>query len=171
MDKKRVKEIIKNCNKGIDQAEVEIKKLLPKEIIELKAKLKGKNVHFDKWILIVIPFISIAISMLSIIINVDGTNKSWIGILAGILLTVAIVSLFIHIINQHAKEETLVTLCYLEEYTNIGKEIESYEQIENRQKDETKQLLKIWKKKEQYAKEQVDLLEKSLKEKYKIKNK
>lgn len=28
MDKKRVKEIIKNCNKGIDQAEVEIKKLL-----------------------------------------------------------------------------------------------------------------------------------------------
>ena len=36
MDKKKIKRIVKNCNKGIDQAENEVKKLSSKEIIELK---------------------------------------------------------------------------------------------------------------------------------------
>ena len=86
MDKKKIKRIVKNCNKGIDQAENEVKKLSSKEIIELKVKLKGRSVHLDKWILILIPFISMAIATLAVIINVPGVDKSWIGILAVVLL-------------------------------------------------------------------------------------
>ena len=48
MDKKKIKRIVKNCNKGIDQAENVVKKLSSKEIIELKVKLKGRSVHLDK---------------------------------------------------------------------------------------------------------------------------
>ena len=162
MDKKKIKRIVKNCNKGIDQAENEVKKLSSKEIIELKAKLKGRSVHLDKWILILIPFISMAIATLAVIINVPGVDKSWIGILAVVLLTASIIFLIIHITNQFAKEKDLVTLSYLEEYANFSKEIESYEQIEKRQKDERKRLLEAWKKRAEYANEQVASLEGSL---------
>lgn len=40
MDKNTIKETIKSCNKGIDDAETSIAGLTAKEIIELKAKLK-----------------------------------------------------------------------------------------------------------------------------------
>ena len=88
--------------------------------------------------------------------------KSWIGILAVVLLAASIIFLIIHITNQFAKEKDLVTLSYLEEYANFSKEIESYEQIEKRQKDERKRLLEAWKKRAEYANEQVDSLEGSL---------
>ena len=103
-----------------------------------------------------------AIATLAVIINVPGVDKSWIGILAVVLLVASIIFLIIHITNQFAKEKDLVTLSYLEEYANFSKEIESYEQIEKRQKDERKRLLEAWKKRAEYANEQVDSLEGSL---------
>ena len=103
-----------------------------------------------------------AIATLAVIINVPGVDKSWIGILAVVLLAASIIFLIIHITNQFAKEKDLVTLSYLEEYANFSKEIESYEQIEKRQKDERKRLLEAWKKRAEYANEQVDSLEGSL---------
>ena len=99
-----------------------------------------------------------AIATLAVIINVPGVDKSWIGILAVVLLAASIIFLIIHITNQFAKQKDLVTLSYLEEYANFSKEIESYEQIEKRQKDERKRLLEAWKKRAEYANEQVDSL-------------
>lgn len=139
MDKKKIEDIVENCYRGIDEAEVEMKKLSEKEIIELKAKLKGKSACFDKWGLIFMPFIAIAIAALSVIISASGVDKNLIDKLACGLLVVALITLVVQTKEQHKKEKVLVALSYLENYANLRKKTESYEQIEKRQKEERKQ--------------------------------
>lgn len=166
MDKNTIKETIKSCNKGIDDAETSIAGLTAKEIIELKAKLKGRSIHYDKWILILIPFTSMTIAALAAMLSDPDSNKVWVEICIFILLVLAVVVFCLHIKNQLEKEKDVITLNYLEELADSSnKAIESYEELEKKQKIERKQLLEEWKKKEKYAQEQVTLIEKSLKDK------
>lgn len=166
MDKNTIKETIKSCNKGIGDAETSIAGLTAKEIIELKAKLKGRSIHYDKWILILIPFTSMTIAALAAMLSDPDSNKVWVEICIFILLVLAVVVFCLHIKNQLEKEKDVITLNYLEELADSSnKEIESYEELEKKQKIERKQLLEEWKKKEKYAQEQVTLIEKSLKDK------
>lgn len=91
MDKNTIKETIKSCNKGIDDAETSIAGLTAKEIIELKAKLKGRSIHYDKWILILIPFTSMTIAALAAMLSDPDSNKVWVEICIFILLVLAVV--------------------------------------------------------------------------------
>lgn len=143
MDKKRIKKIVDNCNLGVDEAENEIRKLSPKEIIELKAKLRGRSTHYDKWILMVIPFITLAITVLSTFVDISDSpkNRFTISILILIcaLLTFSILIYAFHIKNQMGKEKDIATLSYLEDFTSAN-EIVCDQNIKI-QKDEGKQIL------------------------------
>jgi len=161
MNDKKIMEIVDKCCNDIDDAKDTIENLTPKKIIELKAKLEGMSVRCDKWMLIVIPFISAAIAILSICTSdpVKGANVSWEIIAVLFILTiVALVSFW----AQSKKGKIATTLCYLETFSS--KKLETYEEIRERHKKEKEKLLELWKTKVNEANKQVYLLEDNLKD-------
>ncbi len=152
MNDKKIMEIVDKCCNDIDDAKDTIENLTPKKIIELKAKLEWMSVRCDKWMLIVIPFISAAIAILSICTSdpVKGANVSWEIIAVLFILTiVALVSFW----AQSKKGKIATTLCYLETFSS--KKLETYEEIRERHKKEKEKLLELWKTKVNEANKQV----------------
>ena len=67
MNNKEVKKIVNKLIKNEDNIMDELGKISNSEMIKIKANIIGKAVHCDKWVIIVIPFIAIAISIAGIL--------------------------------------------------------------------------------------------------------
>lgn len=171
MDKKKMKRVVKMCSGSFQEAQDVIIKMSRDEKTELRAYLKGHSVHLDKWVTIMIPFISITIAVLAIICSLSKMSKAdqaGIAIFGyGLLILAAAVFVF-HIYNQAIKEKYIIMLCYLEEFERVystekmSEDIETYEHMEQRQLKERIEMLDTWKKKQKYVEEQIRLFERNI---------
>ena len=173
VDKKRIKTIEKECDKGIINAKKAIQELERDEVVFLKAYLRGKSVHYGKWINIVWPFVALAIAVLSLGVNVEGADKDAILLGGCIFFVIAAVVVFFHCAEQVRKERRIKVLSYLEAYADQRETkekiernqellLETFEQIEERQRKEREQMLEEWKNRQNYVDKQVALYEASL---------
>lgn len=119
MDSKEVKKIVNKLLKNEDHIMDELEKMSNNEIIKLKANIKGKIVHFDKWMTIVIPFIAIAISIVGILYS-DKETALYFVLYAYLILAIYVT--FLHMINQMKKEYYTKILSYIEDFKKLTKE-------------------------------------------------
>ncbi len=174
MNKQRLNYLVEKCNESITNAEQTINELSDDEIIELKAELNAKSVHTEKWIIVFLPFLALAISVLPLLNEMAGANADCIGMLAFGLLIVAFIAIVRHgWISCDSTEKRERTKVYLEEYTKerikndqenkaTTFQIETFEQLEKRQRSEREKTLNEWRIKQDYINRQIDLYEKSL---------
>ena len=119
MDSKEVKKIVNKLVKNEDHIMTELEKMSNNEIIKLKANIKGKIVHFDKWMTIVIPFIAIVISIVGILYS-DKENALHFVLYAYLILAIFVI--FLHMLNQMKKEYYTKILSYIEDFEKLTKE-------------------------------------------------
>ena len=80
MKKKEVEEFIKECQKDGDAAKKAVQNLNKVQIAELKAELKVKSIHKDKIIVILVPYLTVALTVLPLILDMEGANKNIIAL-------------------------------------------------------------------------------------------
>lgn len=119
MDSKEVKKIVNKLKKNEDHIMDELEKMSNNEIIKLKANIKGKIVHFDKWMTIVMPIISIAISIAGIIYS---QKENTLHFLLYAYLIFAVIVIIFHVHNQMKKEKYTKILSYIEDFEKMTKE-------------------------------------------------
>lgn len=146
MNKKMTKNIVDEV-KNYEDAKKVFGKLSAVELIDLKASLKGGGVHFDKWVTIIIPFISIALAVLALINSTKCSSSQLVVNDGVILLIIASIILGIHMLEKMKHEKYIATLCYLEEYSEEKKEYDIncfnfVEKMEEKKKQNLERLIK-----------------------------
>lgn len=121
MQKKDIIQFVKECDKGICNAKCAIKKLDRDSATELKAALEGHKIHFDKWITMFVPFVSMVIAELALIGDMKGANQDELALLGFAFLIIVIVVMGIHAYRQVQKAKWIVAAQYLEEYSDLVK--------------------------------------------------
>lgn len=174
MQKDFIDEFVKKCNKGAIEAKRAVQELSADEIIELKAELKVKSIHSDKWIVLFISFLTSVIAVLPLISEMTGANKDDIAMLGFGILVVQIIVIAVYAWNRCRKASARERAqSYLEDYSKKEQKvekvqmqetlsIETFEQITNRQKRERELALVEWEKKRNYINEQIVLFQDSL---------
>lgn len=118
MGYKDVKKIVNKLIKNEDHVMSELEKMSNSEIIKLKANIRGKIVHCDKWMTILIPIIAIVISIVGILYS----NKQ--NVLYFVLYVYLILSIFVaflHMLSQMNKEKYTKILSYIEDFEKLTK--------------------------------------------------
>lgn len=118
MEKKVVENFIEECQKDGYAAKKAVERLNKVQIAELKAELKVKSIHKDKIIVILVPYLTVALTVLPLISDMEGADKSIIA-LFGFGLYVAIAfSMIIYMWNKATKESALErAISFLEEFS------------------------------------------------------
>lgn len=121
MQKTDVVQFVKECDKGICNAKCAIKKLDRDSAAELKANLEGHKIHFDKWVTMFIPFVSMVIAELALIGDMRGANLDELALLGFVFLIIVVVVMGIHGYRQIQKAKWIIAARYLEEYKDLIK--------------------------------------------------
>ncbi len=116
--KKEVEEFIEECQKDGCAAKKAVQNLNKVQIAELKAELKVKSIHKDKIIVILIPYLTVALTVLPLILDMEGANKNIIA-LFGFGIYVAIAFLMIRYMwHKSTKEAALErAISFLEDFS------------------------------------------------------
>lgn len=168
MKKKFMDEFVNKCEKGVVEAKRAVQELSDDEIIELRAEMKAKIVHLDKWVELFLPFLALIVSAVALFGNMMDADKNTIVFVAVILS--GFIALIVAAINRLKKGNIERAQSYLEDYSKKEQKvqmqevftIETFEEISNRQKKERELVLAEWKRKRTYINEQISLFESSL---------
>lgn len=168
MKKKFMDEFVNKCKKGVVEAKRAVQELSDDEIIELRAEMKAKIVHLDKWVELFLPFLALIVSAVALFGNMMDADKNTIVFVAVILS--GFIALIVAAINRLKKGNIERAQSYLEDYSKKEQKvqmqedftIETFEEISNRQKKERELVLAEWKRKRTYINEQISLFESSL---------
>lgn len=118
MDYKDVKKIVNKLIKNEDYVMSELEKMSNSEIIKLKANIRGKIVHCDKWMTILIPIIAIVISIVGILYS-NKQNVLYFVLYAYLILSIFVA--FLHMLSQMNKENYTKILSYIEDFEKLTK--------------------------------------------------
>ena len=163
---KEINDFVEVCSKGFSCAKNEINSKTDEQLIEIKAELKGKLIHYDKWNGTLMPFIGLAVAVVAIVVTFLDTDICETRIVITVLLIVGFVTICLHSWNQDKKSKAITTLSYIEDIkrdnnTNylLQQELESYEQVCKRQKEECKKIRNMWIERQKYAQRQIELFD------------
>lgn len=107
MEKNDVEKFIKECQKDGYTAKKAVQKLNKVQIAELKAELKVKSIHKDKIIVILVPYLTAALAVLSLISDMEGADKNNVGFIGLIFLVIFAVAMLIYMWNRTTKEPAI----------------------------------------------------------------
>lgn len=174
MQKEFIDEFVKKCDKGAVEANRAIQELSDVQIIELKAELKAKSIHSEKWSVLFIPFLTSVIAELALIIDMPEANPNRIALIGFVLLICQVAGIVLHGWLRCKDDAPRVrALSYLDDYSKKDQQVErvdianssfleTFEQIEDRQRRERELMLIEWEKRRNYVNEQIVLLKNSL---------
>lgn len=119
MNNKEVKKIVNKLIKNEDNIMDELGKISNSEMIKIKVNIIGKAVHCDKWVIIVIPFIAIAISIAGILYS---QKENALHFLLYAYLIFSVIVTILHMYCQMKKEDYTKILSYIEDFEKLTKE-------------------------------------------------
>lgn len=172
MKKREIRQFIKRCNNGTEEAKKATTELSKNQIIEIRANIKSGYAKFDRWG-VFLSFVALAIAVLALSDEKVEEKSNVILVCAGILLVVASITLILYFVDQFLKTRRIKALSYLDDYTdksiqlstnvhNFGTQCETIEQLRERHKKEMRQALKKWEELKRIAEEQIELYEMEL---------
>ena len=111
---KKAKKLERVCYKDVVLAKEQLRGYTNSDYMYVKAYLKGKNVHSNKWMNIFVSILGIIISLYSIVASYCGMNFSIICVVGG----ASFLGLIMHCVCQTKSAHRIISISIIEDLQN-----------------------------------------------------